>query len=169
MLDVIPILQAFLAPSIFISAAALLLLSLNTRLMGIVARLRQLHREGHQATLAGRAEEATAFAEQIASVERRAGQIRRAFLSTLVCLAGTIMTCFLLGIGLYWPPARLVALASFVAAMIALLVGVFAYLSEVLVSLSAVREEARFFQLVDPPHAVPRQAERRSTDFPSGM
>jgi len=37
------LLQAFLSPAIFVSAAALLLLSLNARLMGIVARLRQFH------------------------------------------------------------------------------------------------------------------------------
>ena len=36
--------QAYVAPAIFISAAALLALSINVRLMGMVSRLREFHR-----------------------------------------------------------------------------------------------------------------------------
>ena len=43
----IDIFQAFVAPAIFISAASLLVLSINTRLMGIVTRLRTFHKEKH--------------------------------------------------------------------------------------------------------------------------
>ncbi len=38
--EVLPLFQAFVAPAIFVSASALLLLSLNTGLMGMVSRLR---------------------------------------------------------------------------------------------------------------------------------
>ncbi|MBI4251140.1 MAG: DUF2721 domain-containing protein, partial [Candidatus Tectomicrobia bacterium] len=39
---------ALLSPVIFISAAGLLALSINTRMMGIITRLRGLHWERHQ-------------------------------------------------------------------------------------------------------------------------
>ena len=169
MLDVMHILQAFLAPSLFVSAAALLLMSLNARLMGIVSRLRQLHREGHQATLAGRKEEAQAFADQIKYVEGRAEMVRRAFLSTLLCLGGTIVTCFLLAAGLYWRAAQMLGLVCFVASMLALLVGIRYYISEVLVALSAVREEARLFRLVLAAHTDRSEERRRQSDHHTGM
>ena len=38
--DIARLFQAFLAPAIVISAASLLILSINVRLMGIVAKLR---------------------------------------------------------------------------------------------------------------------------------
>lgn len=166
--DVAQLLQAFLSPSIFVSAAALLLLSLNARLMGIVARLRQLHREARQSGVAGRAEEAAAFTNQIISVECRAEKIRRAFLCTLFSLAGTVVTCLLLGLGLYWQAARLLAMATFVGAILALLVAAIYYIAEVLVALSAVKEEARFFQLVELEQTDRRRSEA-SSDLHSGM
>ena len=42
MTDVARLFQAFLAPAIFVSATALLILSVNVRLMGMVSRLRQV-------------------------------------------------------------------------------------------------------------------------------
>ena len=39
--DISRLFQAFVAPAIFFSATALLVLSINVRLMGIVSRLRQ--------------------------------------------------------------------------------------------------------------------------------
>lgn len=111
--------------------------------MGIVARLRQFHREQQQAVRDRRDAEAAALAQQIASVEERAERIRRAFLFTLLSLTGTILTCLLLGLGLYWPTAQLVAVALFVAAVLAMLAAVLFYISEIAVALSSVREEAR--------------------------
>lgn len=168
MSDVAPLLQAFLAPAIFISAAALLLLSLNARLMGIVGRLRQFHREEHEATVAGRATEAQALTGQIVSVERRAGQIRIAFLLTLVSLAGTILTCLLLGLGLYWPAAQILAVIMFVGAILAMLLAVVFYIAEVLVALSSVRDEARVFQQF-PSRSRERRSESRSNELHGGM
>ncbi len=161
--DVGQLLQALLAPSIFISAAALLLLSLNTRLMGIVARLRQFHREMQDAVLAGRAQEAAALEHQMGSVEKRAEQIRRAFLFTLFSLGGTILSCLLLGLGLYWHAARLIAVGVFVTAILAMLVAVANYIAEALVALSSVRDEARFFQQV----SRTRRRRREDDDLPS--
>lgn len=166
MSDGLRLLQAFLAPAILISAAALLLLSLNARLMGIVGRLRQFHREQRQAALAGRTAEAEALASQIVSVERRAEQIRRAFLLILLSLAGTILTCLLLGLGLYWPPAQILAVAAFVAGIVSMLVGVLYYIAEVLVALSSVREEAHFSQHAEDQE---RRREPRPEDAHGGM
>ena len=168
MSDVARLLQAFLAPAIFVSAAALLVLSINARLMGIVGRLRQFHREQREAAEAGRAQEADVLATQIISVERRAEQIRKAFLLTLASLAGTLFTCLLLGLGLYWPIAQILAIALFVATILAMLFAVVFYAAEVLVALSSVRDEARFYGAVKPP-SRDRRSEPRPGDYHDGM
>ena len=49
MTDIARLFQAFLAPAIFVSATALLILSINVRLMGIVSRLRQYVHAKHDA------------------------------------------------------------------------------------------------------------------------
>jgi len=147
--DVARLLQAFVSPAIFVSAAALLLLSLNARLMGIVTRLRQFHREKLGAARAGRTQEAEALADQIRSIEHRAERIRKACLFTLVSLSGTIITCLLLGLGLYWQAAQTLAALVLVIAIFCLLVGTLFYASEITVALSSVRDEAKFFHLID--------------------
>ncbi len=144
--------QAFVAPAIFVSAEGLLLLSLNVRLMGIVSRLRSYLHERHHAIRQGRLVEADAYASQIASIERRAEIIRRAFTMTLYGLVGTIAACLLLGAGLYWRLAQGAAAIIFVLAIVSLLGGTVYYAQEVQVALSSVREEAadsRFMDLLD--------------------
>ncbi len=61
--------QAFVAPAIFVSATALLILSVNVRLMGIVSRLRQYVHAKHDAAKHGRLQEADAYTAQIVSIE----------------------------------------------------------------------------------------------------
>ena len=140
--------QAFVAPAIFISAAALLTLSLNVRLMGMVTRLRDYQKQHYLAKSEGRQAAAEALADQVASIERRAEKIRRAFLFTLVCLVGTILACLLLGMGTYWPEAAVLAASVQVAAMLSLLVGTLYYLSEMVAALSSVREEAKMYRFL---------------------
>ena len=161
--DVTRIFQAFLAPSISISATGLLILSINVRLMGIVSRLRQyVHAKYDAAKNERTQEEAEAYTAQINLIEKRAELIRRCFLLALISLAGTISSCLLLGLGLYWKEAAVGAVAVFVAAMICLLGATLYYIAEVTVSLSSVRDEARdsrFMDLGSPPeirghHAV---------------
>jgi hypothetical protein len=147
--DVARLLQAFVSPAIFVSAAALLLLSLNNRLMGIVTRLRQFHREKLGAARAGLVQEAAALGDQIRSIEGRAEHIRRACLFTLVSLAGTITTCLLLGLGLYWPMAQAVAAYVLVLSVLCLLGATLYYLAEITVALSSVQDEAKYFHLID--------------------
>lgn len=149
--------QAFVAPAIFVSATALLVLSINVRLMGIVSRLRQYVHAKHNAAKNERVQEADAYTAQIESIERRAELIRKAFLLTLISLGGTITSCLLLGFGLYWKEAALMAVTVFVAAMIILLIGTFYYIREVTVALSSVQEEARdsrFMDLGSPPEIL---------------
>ena len=70
--DISRLFQAFLAPALFVSATALLILSINVRLMGIVSRLRQYVHAKHDAAKNGRVQEADAYTAQIQSIERRA-------------------------------------------------------------------------------------------------
>ncbi len=152
--------QAFLAPGLFVSATALLVLSVNVRLMGIVSRLRQYVHARYDAAKNGRLQEADAYTAQIEAIERRAEMIRRTFVLSLTSLVGTIASCLLLGLGLYWEGAALVAVAVFVAAMFCLLAGTVYYLREVMVALSSVREEARDSRFMDlgPPPGMHRES-----------
>ena len=143
MTDIARLFQAFLAPALFVSATALLILSINVRLMGIVSRLRQYVHAKHDAAKNNRVQEAEAYTAQISLIEQRAEMIRRCFLLVLISLAGTIASCLLLGFGLYWKEAAVAAVVVFVLAMICLLAGTFYYIREVIVALSSVRNEAR--------------------------
>jgi len=154
MTDIARLFQAFLAPAIFVSVTALLILSINVRLMGIVSRLRQYVHAKHDAAKNDRVQEAEAYTAQINSIEERAEMIQRSFLLVLVSLAGTIASCLLLGIGLYWKGAAVAAVVLFVLAMICLLAGTIHYIHEVVVALSSVQNEARdsrFMDLGTPP------------------
>ncbi len=147
--DIGRLFQAFLAPAIFVSASALLILSINVRLMGIVSRLRQFVHAKYDAAKGQRLQEAEAYTAQIESIEKRAEIIRRSFLLALVSLAGTISSCLLLGLGLYVKDAALAAVVVFVLALICLLAATVYYIREVMVSLSSVQEEARDLQFMD--------------------
>jgi Protein of unknown function (DUF2721) len=147
--DIGRLFQAFLAPAIFVSAASLLILSINVRLMGIVSRLRQFVHARHDATRSGRLQEAEAYGTQIASIEKRAEIIRLSFLFALISLAATIASCLLLGLGLYFKDAALAAVVVFVAGMICLLIGTLHYLREVMAALSSVRDEQRDLHFMD--------------------
>jgi hypothetical protein len=105
--DISRLFQAFLAPALFVSATALLILSIKVRLMGIVSRLRQYVHAKHDAAQNGRVAEADAYTSQIESIEQRAELIRRCFLLALMSLAGMIASCQLLGFGLYCQKAAL--------------------------------------------------------------
>jgi hypothetical protein len=147
--DIGRLFQAFVAPAIFVSATALLLLSINVRLMGIVSRLRQFVHAKYDAEKSGRVHEAEAYTVQIASIEKRAEMIRRCFLSALVSLSGSITACLLLGLGLYLPQAAIAAALVLVAALFFLLAATFHYIREVRVALSSVRDEARDLRFMD--------------------
>lgn len=149
MSDIIRLFQAFLAPALFVSATALLVLSINVRLMGIVSRLRQYVHAKHDATRNDRLQEAEAYTEQINSIENRAEMIRRCFVLVLISLAGSIAACLLLGFGVYWRGAAFAAAAVFVVALISLFAGTIYYIREVMVALSSVHQEARDSRFMD--------------------
>jgi len=160
MTDIARLFQAFLAPAIFVSATSLLILSINVRLMGIVSRLRQYVHAKHDAAKNDRLQEAEAYTAQIHAIEQRAEMIRRCFLLVLISLAGTIASCLLLGVGLYWKEAAVAAVVLFVLALICLLAGTFYYIREVTLALSSVHEEARDARFMD----LGGQPERRIRD-----
>jgi len=158
--DITRIFQAFVAPAIFVSATALLILSINVRLMGIVSRLRQFVHAKHDAAKGGREQEASAYDSQIQSIEHRANMIRRCFLMALVSLGGTIAACLLLGLSLYWAEAGLAAVFVFVAAMLCLLAATWYYMREVTLALTSVQQEARDERFMD----LPTQSASRNVD-----
>ncbi len=141
--------QTFVAPAIFISAAGLLVLSINVRLMGIVTRLRAFHKEKHTAKMAGKKQEVLILQAQIKSIENRATKIKNAFFCTLLGIAGTMITCLALGLTLYVPQAFVVATLIFVLSLLSMLVGMFFYVSEVAIGLSSEREEEQLYELMD--------------------
>ena len=146
--------QAFVAPAIFISGAGLLVLSINTRLMGIVTRLRAFHREKHAAIKSGNTMEAKVLQSQIESIEQRAGKIRNAFVFTLMGIMGVMVTCLVLGLSLRVPDALVVAVLLFVLSVLSMLIGMMFYLSEVIIGLSSVQEEEKLYTLLDSVPAV---------------
>jgi cytochrome b subunit of formate dehydrogenase len=147
--EIARVFQAFVAPAIFISATALLVLSINVRFLGIVGRLRQYSQARHNAAKNNRLQEAEAYSAQIHSIEHRAVMIRDSFMLALLSLAGFIISSLLLGVGLYWKDAALLAVMVFVIAMICLLLATIHYIREINVSLSSVREEARDERFMD--------------------
>ena len=160
MTDIARLFQAFLAPAIFVSATSLLILSINVRLMGMVSRLRQYVHAKHDAARNGRLQEAEAYTAQIESIEKRAKVMQRCFLLVLISLAGTTVSCLLLGLGLYWQDAAVVAVVVFVLALVSLLAGTLYYVREVTVALSSVQQEARDLRFMD----LGTQPEVRSHD-----
>lgn len=146
--------QAFVAPAIFVSASALLLLSINTRLMGMVSRLRQYLHEKYAAIKEGRLAEAEAYASQIDSIERRAEMIRKAFVLALISLTGTIAACLMLGAGIYFPVAAVLAAFLFIISIVALLLSAVSYLREVRMALTSVREEVEDSRFMDTAYAA---------------
>ncbi len=149
MLTKLELFQAFVAPAIFVSASGLFVLSINARLMAMVSRLRVFHREKHLAAMAGKKQEAVAFQSQIKSIERRAEKIKNAFFYLLLGTIGVMMTCLLLGLGLYAPEALVFAVILFVLSVLSMMVGLAFYISEVAIALTSVKEEEKLYGLID--------------------
>ena len=160
MMDITRVFQAFVAPAIFVSATALLILSINVRLMGIVSRLRQFVHAKYDAAKSGREQQASAYDAQIQSIEHRAEMIRRCFLMALSSLAGSIAACLLLGLSLSWPDLGLVAVAVFVVALLCLLAATYYYIREVMVALTSVQQESRDERFMD----LPTSSDARNVD-----
>ena len=149
MLTKLELFQAFVAPAIFISAAGLFILSINTRLMGMVSRLRIFRREKHLAVQAGKRQESLAIQSQIESIELRAGKIKQAFFYMLLGTIGVMVTCLLLGLSLYEDQVIIVAVILFVLSLLSMSVAMMFYISEVAIALTSVHEEEKLYDLID--------------------
>ncbi len=143
------LISALLSPVIFISAAGLLVLSINVRLMGIVSRLRSFHWECHQKERAGLHDEARALEAQIHTITQRAVLIRNSFFWVLMSVFLTLVTCLLLGLGVMLQRAYTIAVVFFVLGFLAMLTGVGFYLWEVTQALAALRAERRLLSELD--------------------
>ncbi|MCX7066231.1 MAG: DUF2721 domain-containing protein [Methylococcales bacterium] len=149
MLTKLELFQAFVAPAIFISASGLFVLSINTRLMGMVSRLRVFRREKHLAAKAGKKQEAVALQSQIDSIELRAGKIKCAFFYMLLGTIGVMLTCLLLGLSLYEQEVLIIAVILFVLSVLSMSVAMVFYISEVAIALTSVQEEEKLYDLID--------------------
>jgi drug/metabolite transporter (DMT)-like permease len=96
-----------------------------------------------------------AYTDQIQLLRNRAELIRRAFMFALAALTGTLLSCLLLGLGLYSIVAAEAAAIVFVLSMISLLVCVAFYFREVSAALRAVQEEANDLLSADKPYLLP--------------
>lgn len=141
--------QAFVAPAIFISAAGLLILTINARLMGIVTRLRAFHKDKHLAAITGKKQEVLVLQAQIRSVEHRAMKIKNAYFYTLLGTIGIMLSCLVLGLSLYVSQTLIVAALIFVLSVFAMLIGMCFFISEVAISLSSEKEEEQLYELID--------------------
>jgi hypothetical protein len=121
--------SAFLAWLSVGSATALLILSINVRLMGIVDCGGMCAK--HDAARNNRLQEATPTRPG-PPIEQRAEMIRRCFLLALISLAGTIASCLLPGFRSLLGNAAIAAVVIFVLAMICLMLGTFYYIREVI-------------------------------------
>lgn len=149
MLTKLELFQAFVAPAIFISAAGLFVLTLNARLMAIVSRLRVFHREKHLAAQAGKKQDVLALQSQIESIKFRAVKIKNAFFYSLLGTIGVMITCLLLGLGLYVQEALMIAVILFVFSVLSMLIGMIFFISEVAIALTSVKEEELLYDLID--------------------
>ena len=141
--------SALLSPVIFISAAGLLALSINVRLMGIVSRLRSFHWECHQKERAGAHAEAQALELQIQTITQRAVLVRNAFFWVLASIFLTLVTCLLLGLAVVLPSTYAIAIPFFVLGFVAMLTGVGYYTCEMTRALAAVQDERRVLVHLD--------------------
>jgi hypothetical protein len=141
--------QAFVAPAIFISGAGLLVLSIDTGLMGIVSRLRAFHREKHTAIESGNVMGRKVLPSQIEFIEQRAGKIRNTFVFALIGIMGVMVTCLVLGLSPRVPDALVLAVMLFVLSVLSMLIGMMFYLPEVIMGLSSVQEEEKLYSLLD--------------------
>jgi hypothetical protein len=134
---------ALLSPVIFISAAGLLALSINTRMMGIITRLRGFHWERHQKERQGEHAEARVLDRQIVAITRHVIVVRNAFLCVLASIILALAACLLLGLAVLWPPANGAAILVFVLGFLAMLAGMGYYVRDVSMALDAARDEER--------------------------
>jgi hypothetical protein len=149
MLTKLELFQAFVAPAIFISASGLFVLTLNARLMAMVSRLRVFLREKHLAAQAGKKQEVLALQSQIESIKLRAEKIKNSFFYSLLGTIGVMITCLLLGLGLYVREALTIAVILFVLSLLSMLIGMIFFISEVAIALTSVKEEERLYDLID--------------------
>jgi hypothetical protein len=137
------IIQAAMQPVVLISAGGLIVLSMNSRLIGIVARLRFFNKDMHTVILSGNAEETSLLESQTKELTHRGNWIRKAMIYTVIGITGVMGTCLLLGIGVYVEFVHSIALLVFVLSIMSMMAGTTYYIRELYISLKPVQEECR--------------------------
>lgn len=139
--QLVPILQLATGPVILISGVGLLLLSFTNRLGRLIDRARSLHRERiacSQDALAVRLD------QQITLIDRRAEILRRVItLAAFAVLLVAVLILVLFVAALFKLELGIVIIALFSLALLALIWAMVGFISEIKLSLEAVRIETR--------------------------
>ena len=131
--------QAFVSPTIFISATGLLVLTLNTRLVTIVSRIRSFNKELRDYQLLHE-HEIQLINSQLNQTMLRAKLIRISLLFILFGIVGIMMTCLLLGLNLYIN-LFFVSISFFVISIFFVICGLCSYIAELIICLQPIQEE----------------------------
>jgi len=147
-------LQPLLAPVVMISACGLMILSLNARVMTAKARLRQFHIE--RLDIHDAAEQANGHAQPISAAKRkrfvgighqaanlidRIQLLRRSLMCLVVCVIFMLLCSLLIGVSLLVPPVVYIAVASFIAGVLSMLIGAGLFYAELRISMKEVTAE----------------------------
>jgi len=143
-------LQPLLAPVVMISACGLMILSLNTRVMTVKGRVRQFHLDRlnirDAAKEAGLASDTQRLrfegvGEHSVDLLRRLQLLRYALMCLVLCVVGMLTCSLLIGVSLLVPPVVYAAVASFIAGLLAMLIGALLFLAELRIALRDVIDE----------------------------
>lgn len=129
--------QAFVSPTIFISATGLLVLTLNTRLVSIVSRIRTFNKELRDDN---NSHEIYLIESQLNQTTLRAKLIRFALLFILMGIIGILITCLLLGLNLYIN-LFYESIAFFIISIFFVICGICCYIAELIICLQPIQEE----------------------------
>lgn len=139
--QLVPILQLATGPVILISGVGLLLLSFTNRLGRLIDRARSLHRERLAST---QPDHSARVDLQIALIDRRAEVLKRVItLAALAVLLVAVLILVLFVSILFKLELGALVIALFALALLALIGAMIGFLSEINMSLEAVRIETR--------------------------
>jgi hypothetical protein len=130
--------QAFVSPTIFISATGLLILTLNTRLISIVSRIRTFNKELRDLT--DNSQEIILIESQLNQTTLRAKLIRFSLLFILMGIIGIMMTCLFLGLNLY-VNMYYESISFFVISILFVICGLCCFMAELIICLQPIQEE----------------------------
>ena len=133
--------QMFVSPAIFISSGGLLMLTMNTRLLGIVSKIRLFNKELQNAIRINDTNEIILLENQIQQDLHRANKIRKALICCVLGSFGNILSCLFIGFHIYLSILFYIAVYLFVVSLIMLMISLMFFFNELLISLHPIKED----------------------------